>query len=91
MSDDDFGRYIEPVARKLLGEPNARLSSRTELRFGTNGSKAIDLKNGCWYDHEAQAGGHQGNLVSSPPASRAMAMAAAPMLIGTRPPTLNVR
>ena len=28
---------IEPVARHLLGEPNGKLSTRRELRYGTRG------------------------------------------------------
>jgi hypothetical protein len=46
-----------PVARALLGDPNPRLSSKTELRFGTNGSVSVDLEKGTYYDHEAGEGG----------------------------------
>jgi hypothetical protein len=63
ISQDDFAQFIGPVARKLLGDPNARLSSKTELRFGTNGSKSIDLEKGRWYDHEAKAGGNVLELI----------------------------
>jgi len=54
---DQFSVHIEAVARKVWGEPNARLSSKTELRFGTNGSCAVDLEKGVWHDHEAKEGG----------------------------------
>ena len=52
-----FAELIEPVARRLLGEPNARLSNARELRFGTHGSMSIDLKKGTWFDHEDDIGG----------------------------------
>ncbi len=56
----DFPAILEPVARKLLGEPNAALSSKTELRFGSHGSLSVEIagpKRGQWYNHEAQEGG----------------------------------
>lgn len=53
----DYAHAIEGVARTLLGEPNARLSSRTDLRFGAKGSLSVDTQAGTWYDHEAQTGG----------------------------------
>jgi hypothetical protein len=53
----DFAPHIGLVARALWGEPNARLSSRHELRFGTNGSKSVDLRKGVWRDHETDEGG----------------------------------
>jgi hypothetical protein len=34
----DFAELMGPVARTLLGEPNQRLSSKHELRFGARGS-----------------------------------------------------
>lgn len=57
MSSVDFGKYMRSVAVELLGEPNKRLSSKDELRFGNNGSLAVDLKAGTWFDHEAGQGG----------------------------------
>lgn len=48
---------MERIARKLWGEPNRAQSRRDELRFGTNGSKSVDLRNLEWFDHEAQKGG----------------------------------
>ncbi|MCP1335158.1 AAA family ATPase [Futiania mangrovi] len=53
----DLARHMEAVARHLLGEPNARLSSKTELRYGTHGSLSVDLKKGTYYDNEAGKGG----------------------------------
>lgn len=54
---------IEPVARHFWGEPNERLSKANELRFGTNGSRSVDLDKLQWYDHEAQVGGSTLQLV----------------------------
>jgi hypothetical protein len=54
---DPFSVHMEAVARKCLGEPNARLSSKSELRFGTQGSMSVDLEKGVWADHEAATGG----------------------------------
>ncbi len=59
----DLRAHIGDVARHLYGEPNKRLSSSNELRFGSNGSLAIDLKNGRWYDHEAECGGGVVDLI----------------------------
>ena len=57
MSGVDLGRYLRSVVIELRGEPNARLSSKTELRFGANGSLSVDLEKGTWFDHEAKEGG----------------------------------
>ena len=48
---------IEQLARRLWGEPNPGHSTREELRFGTNGSKSVKLKDRTWFDHEADEGG----------------------------------
>jgi hypothetical protein len=53
----DFASLIEPVAKILLGEPNKHLSKKDQLRYGSHGSLAIDIKNGCWFDHENGKGG----------------------------------
>ena len=53
----DFTELMGAVARKLLGDPNGRLSSQYELRFGRHGSLAVDLRKGAFYDHESSAGG----------------------------------
>jgi hypothetical protein len=56
----DLAPYIVDIARRLLGEPNHQLSSRTQLRFGSKGSIAVEVagsKAGTWYDHENQVGG----------------------------------
>ena len=48
---------MERVARKLWGEPNRAQSSKSELRFGNNGGRSVDLRTLSWFDHEAQQGG----------------------------------
>ena len=53
----DFAAHIGAVARKLLGDPNRRLSTSSELRYGTHGSLSIDIQKGTWYDHEHKTGG----------------------------------
>jgi putative DNA primase/helicase len=51
------GRETEIIGL-FRGEPNQRLSSRNELRWGNHGSLALALaKDGLWYDHEAGQGG----------------------------------
>lgn len=63
MSDPDHVRLMEAVARYFFGEPNVRMSKKHKLRFGTNGSKSVDLKKGVYYDHENREGGDAINLI----------------------------
>jgi hypothetical protein len=48
---------IGPVARRLLGEPNRRRSTKSEWRYGARGSLAVDLGKGTFFDHELGRGG----------------------------------
>ena len=64
------------VARRLLGEPNRRLSTPRELRFGRCGSLAVALDRGVWRDHEAGVGGGVLDLVVHAGAARTRAEAA---------------
>ena len=51
---------MRPVALALLGEPNRRLSTARELRYGTHGSLAVHVGGeyaGTWRDFEAGEGG----------------------------------
>jgi len=62
----DFASLMEPVAARLLGEPNRRLSKPPkDIRYGNHGSLAIDLSNGCFFDHENGCGGGVIDLVAS--------------------------
>jgi len=54
---------IEAVARHIWGEPNEQLSKPSELRFGTNGSKSVQLEKLEFYDHEACVGGSTLQLI----------------------------
>jgi hypothetical protein len=56
-------RLMEAVARHFYGDPNQRLSSKDELRFGTNGSLSVDLRKGVYYDHENNQGGGPLDLI----------------------------
>jgi hypothetical protein len=58
MSNADLIALIGPIARHFFGPPNPRLSTATELRFGTHGSLAVDLIKGVWFDHENNIGGN---------------------------------
>jgi putative DNA primase/helicase len=54
------------IAIAILGEPNQRLCSKSELRFGTKGSIAVGIagrKAGLWYDHENGEGGDLFRLI----------------------------
>ncbi len=54
---DQFARHAAAVARELYGDPNEHLSSKDELRFGTNGSLSVDVAKGTFYDHSEKTGG----------------------------------
>ncbi len=59
----EFVRAMGPVARALLGEPNASLSTKQELRWGNRGSFSVRLDKGTWFDNEAGEGGGVLDLV----------------------------
>ena len=64
MSDTDFAALIEDIARYFWGDPNPKLSSKTELRWGGQGSRAVFLDGpGNWKDFEADIGGGVIDLV----------------------------
>src|SRR5436305_6363457 len=63
----DPAAMIGAIARRVLGEPNKVHSTARQLRFGTNGSVAVEIvgdKAGSWYDHENRIGGGPSDLVS---------------------------
>src|SRR5690606_31755903 len=58
VSNADFASLIVDVAKHFWGEPNPKLSSKTELRWGGQGSRAVFLDGpGNWKDFEADTGG----------------------------------
>ena len=59
----DFAALARPVAVALLGDPNPRMSTAAELRYGRKGSLAMRLDSGQWFDHESGAGGGVLDLV----------------------------
>jgi hypothetical protein len=51
---------IGDLAERILGPPNKKQSTRSQLRFGTNGSVAVEIAGpnaGTWFDHEIGKGG----------------------------------
>jgi predicted P-loop ATPase len=60
LSAADIATLIGPVALELIGEPNKRLSSKSELRFGSKGSLSVAIDGdhaGEWKDFETGEGG----------------------------------
>ena len=53
----EFAPIIADVAKHFWGEPNRRHSKKSELRWGTNGARSVDIAKGTWFDHEAKQGG----------------------------------
>ncbi len=99
--DFDLASAMEMVARHLLGEPNAALSSADELRFGNRGSLSVQLtgeKRGTYFDNETGEGGGVLKLIST---RRGLANGAAwgfmreigvniPLLNANRPPSKRI-
>lgn len=54
---------IEEIAQLALGEINHRLSRGRELRFGSKGSKVLNIATCEWFDHEMQEGGGLPQLI----------------------------
>ena len=62
----DFPSLAGPVARALLGDPNPKLSTVAELRYGEHGRLSVRLSGeraGQWYDFAAGRGGGVLDLV----------------------------
>ena len=57
MTGDQLASIMPEVARHFWGEPNRARSTRTELRWGSNGARSVDLAKGAWFDFEANEGG----------------------------------
>ena len=55
--------HIKEIALDLLGEPNKKLSTDKELRFGTYGSMSVDIEKGTFFSHEDNEGGGTIDLV----------------------------
>lgn len=60
----EYKEIIGDVAAAYWGSPNLALSKPgRELRFGTHGSKSVDLVKGTWFDHELNVGGGAADLI----------------------------
>ena len=62
----DFAALARPVALALLGEPNPRMSTGAELRYGEHGRLSVRLageRAGQWYDFRDGRGGGVLDLV----------------------------
>ena len=62
----DWPALMEPVALTLLGDPNPRLSTAAELRYGEHGRLSVRLageRAGQWYDFRDGRGGGVLDLV----------------------------
>ena len=62
-SAQDWPAIAYRVAVELLGEPNARLSSGREWRWGNRGSFTLQVKTGHWYDFESDTKGGALDLI----------------------------
>ena len=51
----NIAAYIQQIATYYWGEPKEKRGH--ELRWGTHGSKSVDLRKGTWFDFEANEGG----------------------------------
>ena len=61
----DFTNLMEPVAARLLGEPNSKLSKPPhDMRFGNHGSMAVNFEKGTFFDHENNVGGGTLDLIA---------------------------
>lgn len=60
-----IGRVAEAIVTPALGAPNKHLSTKSEIRWGQNGSFSVDLKKDVWNDHEEQIGGGVLDLIKS--------------------------
>lgn len=65
-----YCELIGPIARHFWGDPNEQLSKPSELRFGSHGSKSVDLEKNLFFDHEADEGGGVIKLVQYGTASK---------------------
>jgi hypothetical protein len=58
--------YLQPLllaAKQYWGEPNERLTTAKQIRYGAHGSKSVDLEKETWYDHEMDKGGGLADLI----------------------------
>jgi putative DNA primase/helicase len=56
VPDPSWPTIVE-LAIELWGQPNQKLSTRDDIRFGANGSKSVKPSSLIWKDHESGDGG----------------------------------
>jgi putative DNA primase/helicase len=57
---DELRAIAPEIVKSFLGEPNRKLCTQRQWRWGRKGSFAVNVagnKKGLWYDHENQIGG----------------------------------
>lgn len=59
---DKWAKSIEAVAVHFWGDPTTQ--NDIELRWGTHGSKTVNLEKGTWYDFEKNEGGGVSHLIN---------------------------
>lgn len=62
QGDNDIASEMESAALRLLGKPTMR--TRSQMRYGSKGSLAINLTSGTWFCHESGEGGGVLDLVT---------------------------
>lgn len=55
--EDKFSPHMRDVALAFWGDPNPRLTTKTEIRWGRQGSRSVDVARGVWKNHEEGTGG----------------------------------
>ena len=60
---DKWSANIKSVAKHFWGEPSKE--TKEELRFGSQGSKTVNLSAGTWYCFETEKGGGVVDLVKA--------------------------
>lgn len=55
----------ERLIKNLLGEPNHKLSTKREYRYGSKGSLKVNLEKGLWHNFESGESGNLYTLIES--------------------------
>ena len=56
-------KHTLTIVKKLLGDPNPKLSNEKNIRFGNFGSLTIDIEKGTYFDFEENKGGGLVDLI----------------------------
>ena len=66
MMKSHFEGDVRALAVEKFGQINARLSSTNQLRFGSQGSKSVEVDTGAWFDFEVGEGGYLTENIEQP-------------------------